>query len=92
VWEKKEEKIKFFNTNKKNKLRNYIERLLYMAENFEQWFNDKYGKNQSYGRGVALEAWNYILSKQSTPFIKCDDCDEIAEYHYCADCMSNHRD
>jgi len=30
-------------------------------------------------------------NKQSTPFIKCDDCDESAEYHYCFECMDNHR-
>ena len=30
-------------------------------------------------------------NKQSAPFIKCDDCDELAEYHYCSECMDNHR-
>jgi len=39
-----------------------------MAANFEQWFNDKYGKNQSYGRGVALEAWNAAIKSVVEPF------------------------
>jgi hypothetical protein len=29
-----------------------------MSANFEKWFDDKYSKNQSYGRGVASEAWD----------------------------------
>jgi hypothetical protein len=32
-----------------------------MAAKFEQWFNEKYGKSQSYGRGVAFEAWNTAI-------------------------------
>lgn len=39
-----------------------------MAAKFEQWFNDKYGKNQSYGRGVALEAWNAAIKSVEEPF------------------------
>ena len=31
-------------------------------------------------------------NKQSTPIkCKCDDCEEPSEYHYCYECMDNHR-
>jgi hypothetical protein len=39
-----------------------------MAANFERWFNEKYGKNQSYGRGVAFEAWNAAIKSVVEPF------------------------
>ena len=49
-----------------------------MAEKFEQWFNGKYGKNQSYGRGVALEAWNAAIKSVVEPFTSYNNArDEI---------------
>lgn len=42
---------------------------------------------------VCENCGHYISEKGFTStFIKCDDCDESAEYHYCSDCMDNHRD
>ena len=38
-----------------------------------------------------MEAKFSAANKQSTPFIKCDDCNESAEYHYCSECMDNYR-
>ena len=40
---------------------------------------------------ILAESTNSSHNKQSTPFVKCDDCDEIADYHYCSECMDNHR-
>ena len=33
-----------------------------------------------------------VINKPSTPIkCKCDDCEEPSEYHYCYECMDNHR-
>lgn len=41
---------------------------------------------------AAIETIKKLRSYNSTSFIKCDYCDEAAEYHYCTECMNYHRD
>ncbi len=34
-----------------------------MVTEFNEWFNERYGKNQSHGRGVASEAWDEAMNR-----------------------------